>query len=189
MNHPSDATLALYAGQELGLLARWRTRRHLAACERCRDEVEAYCDLRAGLPLMVNIPDAGWSRLSAEMKANIRLGLSAGECVRDPQPEEPRRVSFLSARALVACACVVVLLTVGVLLERPVPRPRTPEGVTLEATGEGIRFNGNGQSLSLLHGGAAGESVTYSVSAQGAMRARYVDSDTGYVTINNVYAQ
>jgi len=31
--------------------------------------------------------------------------------------------------------------------------------------------------------------VTYSVGAQGSMRARYVDPETGYVTINNVYAE
>ena len=48
MNHPTDATLALYAGDDLGLLARWRTERHVARCERCREEVDVYSDIRSG---------------------------------------------------------------------------------------------------------------------------------------------
>ncbi|HWQ56611.1 MAG TPA: hypothetical protein VN442_23185 [Bryobacteraceae bacterium] len=191
MTHPSDATLALYAGQDLGFLARWRTERHLAACDRCRQEVETYSDLRADLPELMDFPDTGWGRLAAEMKANIRLGLAAGECVGSLQPEEPRRVPLFSTRALVACASIIALLSAGVLLERPIPQPKAGEGITLEATANGIQLKGGGQSLSLLHGGASpnANAVTFSVSAQGSMRARYVDSDTGYVTINNVYAQ
>src|SRR5262245_3627373 len=46
MKHPSEATLALYAGGDLGLWERWRTRRHLNVCERCRREIEAYFDDR-----------------------------------------------------------------------------------------------------------------------------------------------
>jgi hypothetical protein len=30
--------------------------------------------------------------------------------------------------------------------------------------------------------------VTYTPNAQGSMRARYVDPETGYVTVTNVYA-
>lgn len=190
MNHPSDAALALYAGQELGVLARWRTRRHLQHCERCRAEVDAYAGIRAGLPELLGVPEAGWSRLAAEMKANIRLGLEAGECVRGPQREEPRRTPLFGRRALVAYASIAALVAASILLERPLPRPRVSEGVTLEANSLGIQLKGDGQALSLLHGVAAADrdAVTFTVGAQGSMRARYVDSDTGYVTINNVYA-
>jgi hypothetical protein len=38
-----------------------------------------------------------------------------------------------------------------------------------------------------MHAGA--QHVTYSVGAQGSMRARYVDRETGNVTINNVYVE
>jgi hypothetical protein len=41
--------------------------------------------------------------------------------------------------------------------------------------------------LSLMHGGS--DAVTLTVSLQGAVRARWVDADTGNVTINNVYVQ
>lgn len=189
MNHPSDATLALYAGQDLRFFARWRTERHLADCERCREEVEAYAGLRDAMPDLLAAPDAGWNRLASEMKANIRLGLAAGECVRDPQPEERKPAPFFNVKAAVACASIVALLAAGVLIERPMPQPKG-DGVTLEATATGIRLRGGGQSLSILHSAAAEDkAVTFTVGAQGSMRARYVDSDTGYVTINNVYAQ
>jgi hypothetical protein len=76
----------------------------------------------------------------------------------------------------------------SVLLERPAPRAaKAADGVTLEATSNGIALRGGGQALSLLHGRA--QDVTFSAGAQGSMRARYVDSETGYMTINNVYAQ
>jgi len=39
-----------------------------------------------------------------------------------------------------------------------------------------------------MHRGNAND-VIQTVGAQGSMRARYVDPDTGYLTINNVYVQ
>jgi hypothetical protein len=41
--------------------------------------------------------------------------------------------------------------------------------------------------MTLMNG--RGSDVLYSAGAQGVMRARYVDSDTGQVTINNVYVE
>ena len=81
MKHPDEATLALHAGGDLGLIARWRTNRHLSRCERCREEVAAFQGLREVLPDLAEMPEVPWNRLAAEMKANIRLGLAAGECV------------------------------------------------------------------------------------------------------------
>lgn len=189
MNHPTDATLALYAGNDLGWLVRRRTERHVACCPRCREEVDAYSDLTAELPALAEMPGVPWNRLAADMKANIRLGLAAGECVRREQEAGKDGLSWLGPRAVVTYASVAALLAASVLLERPVPRQRalTADAVTIEATSSGIELRGGGQSLSLLHRRAG--DVTFSVSAQGAMRARYVDSDTGNVTINNVYAQ
>jgi hypothetical protein len=41
--------------------------------------------MRAILPELAATPEISWNRLAAEMKANIRLGLAAGECVRTLQ--------------------------------------------------------------------------------------------------------
>jgi anti-sigma factor RsiW len=186
MRHPSVATLALYAGGDLGPVQRWRLDRHLADCDTCREEVAAFGGVREILPELNETPEVPWNRLAAEMKANIRLGLAAGECVRTG--EVPLRHSlFTGARAAVAVASMVVVLATALVLEHPVPRPARLDGVVVQTMPDGIQVRQGGQALQLMHSGA--HNVTYSVGAQGSMRARYVDPETGYVTINNVYVE
>jgi|CZKE01.1.fsa_nt_gi hypothetical protein len=190
MKHPNRATLALHTGEDLGPFARWRTSRHLAKCEDCRGEMAAFGAVRGILPELSAIPEVPWNRLAAEMKANIRLGLAAGECVR--AGDMPLRDASLFAwtRAVVAFASVVVLVAAGLVLEHPAPRADLPgfQGVEVQATANGIQVREGGGALRLLHDGAAAKDVTYTPGAQGSMRARYVDSETGYVTVTNVYA-
>jgi hypothetical protein len=190
MKHPNQATLALHAGGDLGLFARWRTEHHLAKCARCRDEVAAFDGLREVLPELAETPEIAWNRLAAEMKANVRLGLAAGECVRNGAPPWRERPLFAGARAVVAFASVVALLVTGLVLEHPAPGVVTAAGVELQSTANGIQVREGSGTLSLLHGVPAEnqKSVTYTPGAQGSMRARYVDPKTGYVTVANVYA-
>jgi len=189
MTHPNQSILALYAGRDLGWFTRRRTQRHLARCRECRDEVRAFRSARDNLVALSELPAISWNRLAIEMKANIRLGLAAGECVRGN-----RTVSVFETlsdvRALTACASVIALVAAGLILQRPTP-PAAPaiagDGAVLRATANGIELNQGGQTLSLLH--VRSGDVTYSAGAQGSMRAGYVDSDTGNVTINNLYVQ
>ena len=118
MKHPSQATLALHAGGDLGRLARWRTERHLADCDRCREHVSAFAGVREIVPELAEIPDVPWNRLGAEMKANIRLGLEAGECVGAGHSEGP---GIFNVRAFAVCGSLALLLA-AFLLERPTPR-------------------------------------------------------------------
>jgi hypothetical protein len=190
MKHPSEATLALHAGDDLGVLARWRTQRHLARCERCRGEAAAFRALREIAPDLRETPEIAWNRLAAEMKANIRLGLEAGRCVRSGDTPTPAAAPlFFGARALIAVASVLTLMVTGLVLEHPAPNPASArlEGVVVQRMAGGIQVREGGQALRLLHGNA--RDVTYTVGAQGSLRARYVDPDTGYVTINNVYVE
>ena len=60
-----------------------------------------------------------------------------------------------------------------------------PGGSLVQATENGIQVRAGGSAFRLMNPGA--KSVTYSASANGSMGARYVDPETGYVTINNVY--
>jgi hypothetical protein len=46
---------------------------------------------------------------------------------------------------------------------------------------------GEQRMLGLMNGGA--QRVIYTLDAQGSMGARYIDPETGSVTINTVYAQ
>ncbi|MGA2272394.1 MAG: hypothetical protein ABSH00_02490 [Bryobacteraceae bacterium] len=185
MKHPNRETLALHAGGDLAPIARWRARRHLARCAECREEVARFVQLRQLLPSLDDSQDIHWSRLAAEMKANIRLGLAAGECVRPDQPAGAGAI-WSGARVAVALASVAVLLATGVVLEHPGPTVARDTGVVVQATADGVQVREGGQSLGLMHSGTSREAVTYQVGAQGSVEARYVDSVTGYVTVNKV---
>jgi hypothetical protein len=189
MTHPNQSILALYAGRDLGWFTRRRTEHHLAGCGQCRDEVQAFTSARGNLVAMNELPAISWNRMVIEMRANIRLGLAAGECVRGGRSAGP--FEWISgARALAACASVMALVAAGLFLQRPTPNAAPAvagENAILRATANGIELNQGGQTLSLLH--VRSTDVTYSAGAQGSMRAGYVDSDTGNVTINNLYVQ
>lgn len=190
MKHPSEATLSLHAGGDLGMLARWRVERHLAGCERCRRDVAAVESMLEIVPELNQTPEIQWGRLAAEMKANIRLGLAAGECVRGDEAPVHAHL-FTGARALVAVASVLTLMVTGLVLEHPKPNAAAvrQQGVVVQRMARGIQVWEKGQSLQLRHGVRDDREVFYTVGAQGSMRARYVDPETGYVTINNVYAE
>src|SRR3954468_18503406 len=123
MKHPNQATLALHSGGDLGFFARWRTERHLAQCDRCRDAVDAFAATREIIPELAEIPEIQWNRLAAEMRANLRLGPEAGECVRTGEPRLRDRRIFTGVRAVVAMASIVALLVTGLILEHPGSSP------------------------------------------------------------------
>ena len=184
---PHEATLALYAGQDLGPFARWRTARHLAGCPRCRGEVTGFSALRQEITNSNELPGIAWNQLAAEMKANIRVGLAAGECIRSTQ-RFPHPL-FAGLRPAIACASMAALLVAGLSLERPAPTrvvaDRQP-GISLRATPAGVEVRQGEQAFVLQNGPT--EDVTYR-RRPGSMGARFVDPGTGYVTINTVYVQ
>lgn len=182
MRHPGVETLALHAGGEGGALLRWRLAAHLKACQGCRREVEAFQRARAALLREAAELPAGLdiSRLEREMKANIRVGLAAGEIVG---PVEP--AGRLGWRVAAGLALATLVVMTGWFLNAP--HPEAARGVVLQATREGLELKENGRTLTLLQ--PASTAVTYTVNTEGSLRARYVDSDTGQVTITNVYAQ
>jgi hypothetical protein len=187
MKHPSEEILALHAGGDLGWVARWKTARHLANCARCAAEVAANARLRETLPELNQTPEVPWNRIAAEMRANIRLGLAAGECVRPsgrPLRESPL---FTGARATLALASVLALMATGLMLEGPAPRMARPDEPVVQATVDGIQRRWGDQGFGLMHSGAS--SVTYTVGAQGTLGARYTDPETGNVTMTKVYVE
>lgn len=188
MRHPSETELALYAGRELGWFTRLRVGRHISGCASCRREAEAFREVRTDLAMSVSeMPsDVNWGRLATEMRANIHVGVAAGECL-GPADVNP----WLFARRAAATVLPVALLLLAGWWLQP-DRPQTSEltaeeGVVLRATSEGIELREGGQLLSLQNRDS--RDVTYTVSMQGAIRARFVDSETGQVTINHVYVQ
>jgi len=187
MKHPSQEILALHAGGDLGWMARWKTARHLAGCERCAGEVAAFGELRETLPELKQIPQVPWNHIAADMRANIRLGLAAGECVGPGDRSLLVSPLFSAARATLALASVLALMVTGLMLEGPAPRMARPDEPVVQATVDGIQRRWGDQGFGLMHSGAS--SVTYTVGAQGTLGARYTDPETGNVTMTKVYVE
>jgi anti-sigma factor RsiW len=182
--HPQQTELALYAGGELAWWRRRRLSRHLRQCESCRAQVESFRGWRAWLRQQDELPaEVNWSRLAAEMRANIRLGLAAGECVASARPASVRW------RPAALALPVLLLLLAGWVLQiwhPPVRRPAAPRGPVVAATAAGVELRQGGVVLTLLHPHAS--DVGRFASGEG-VRVRYVDAETGMVTISHVYAE
>jgi len=187
MKHPKETALALHAGGDLSPFARWRMERHLARCARCRQEVASFSEFREMLPELAEAPDLPWHQLAAEMRANIRLGLAAGECVRPGERPLREHPLFTGIRAAVAMASVTALVATGLMLERPAPNPSS-EGRVLENTANGIQVREGTGAFRLMNVNA-GNATTYTVGAAGSVSARYVDSAGDGVTINRIYVE
>jgi hypothetical protein len=185
MGHPKETTLALHSSGDLGWFAGWKVERHLAQCGRCRDEVSGFREMREILPDMAELPDVQWNRLAAEMRANIRLGLAAGECVRGAaEAEVEPSPLFNAARAVVAFAGVFTLLVTGLVLEHPGPhRVAVSMEPMAQAIDNGIQMRTGDQGFGLMHDGASG--VINVVTSHG-IGARYMDPNTGLVTMTKV---
>jgi hypothetical protein len=201
VNHIGETDLALLSGGDAGRFQRYSAMRHLRGCADCRQRLTAFEQLRTELPEL-DLPHVNWSALASEMRANIHLGLEAGECVRPVSQRRDWTIRFAAAGA-----CIVVLAAAGFFLEdtrprgfgfsgrgvqavsSPLPAPypdvesQTP---VLESNGSGIELRTGARSLTLLNHGAVSNQT---VNAQGVIRARYIDGETGAVTINNVYLE
>src|SRR5258708_21528879 len=98
---------------------------------------------------MMEPPEISWTKLAVEMKANIRLGLEAGECVRAGQSEIR---GFFSLRALAVCGSLALLLA-AFLLERLVPRIEAVNAARAPCMGTsvaGIQSNAGDQAIMRL---------------------------------------
>jgi hypothetical protein len=210
MRHVSEYDLALYATGDLSWWTRSSVRLHLSRCPDCKNLAEEYWrdqqhiqDLAAELP-----PGVNWERLAAEMTANIRVGLAAGECVA---PRTRHRSIPLRWRVAGAAAAFTALLVGAWWLNMPASQTASlgravkaiasgrglpgkhaglfdERGPLVEATAAGIELRDNGVAMGVSSQKGA-RPVSVSLSAQGTARAHYVDSDTGQVTITSVYAQ
>ena len=178
--HPAENDLALLAGGECGTFSRLRMKHHLRGCAACEHRFQEFIRLRSKLAAQ-ELPDLDWDRLAAEMKANIRLGLEAGACVRERQSG-----TTWNPRLVFALASLIALIGAGFLM-RPLQTQERMVLPVLESSGSGIKLRNGDSSLMLLnrHGAVAAQTV----SAQGEIRARYIDGEAGTVTINNVYLE
>jgi hypothetical protein len=206
--HVSETDLALYATGDLPLWRGALVRQHVRQCDGCRGLVDALRADREELRRSADDMPAGleWDQLSAEMTANIRVGLAAGECVT---PRE-RKVAAISWRPAAIAAGLVVLLAGAWWLNIPRTdteiigralrniatggRSATPRderdaerGPLVGASSTGVVLVEDGGQMGIEQSGLV--PVMFSVSTQGSASARYVDQDTGQVTITAAYVQ
>ncbi len=202
MLHPSAEMLALYGTADLPLMERWKIRRHLSVCEHCEREFSIFRASSAELKRLASTQTltgfeaiADWSRLEREMVGNIVVGLDAARCV-DRRPAT-RSLLFKFA----AATGMFVLFVLGWVTRVPageashvfsVVRHAFSKNLTHEYQGpilrslpDGIVVGSQDSSLTILHPAAA----VVSVSGTSGVEARYVDDETGQVTITDVYGQ
>ena len=208
LHHVSETDLALYVSGDLAWWRRFAAGLHMDRCEPCRRRMETYEMDRAGIRGIADgMPeDVDWNRLAAEITANIRVGLAAGECVAP----RPRKSGAWGWRPAAVVAGILAVLAGGWWLNMPPAQTQelghamravwgargrvgirgwSPDerGPVVEATSAGIELRENGSSLGVAQGTA--RPVAVSVNVQGSASARYVDAETGQMTITSVYSQ
>jgi hypothetical protein len=203
--HIPETELALFASGDLSLWRGASVRLHTSGCSACRARVDGYRLDRQRLKeeALEMPPGIDWDRLAAEMTANIRVGIEAGECVA---PRRKRHAVNWSWGWQAAAAAAAITLLIGAALWLNFPAsdkeilgramgqlfhgrssPVEERGPVVEASSTGIELRENGGLLKISQG--ALRPVAVSVSGQGSASARYVDTDTGQVTITSVYVQ
>jgi anti-sigma factor RsiW len=197
MHHPNETDLALYAGNDLGRLARVRVDWHLRSCGKCQQDVTEFSSMRAEAIRSAAEPEVNWDRLAAEMKANIRLGLEAGECI-GPAASRSRMPSPWSWAALATAALIGIVAGGEIWINHPGslntasnPPAKTTaaslQEVVLEVKNSGIQMRDGDSVTSEVSNSNDRGAVVYSVNAQGGVGASYVDPDTGTATVNNIF--
>lgn len=201
IQHPALETLALYSNGDLPRLAAWRIRRHVGRCTQCEQQVSLFRSAKAELKREAGAQTltgfeaiADWKRLEREMLGNIAVGVAAGRCIA--KVRQPR---VLITRAALATGLIALLLAAWIShspaeksqqlaasLRRLLGVEHPPVAETVvRTTRDGIAVYTRGATLTILHP----PSAVVSVSGSSAVAARYVDEETGQVTITKVYGQ
>ncbi|MDR3718087.1 MAG: hypothetical protein P4K98_04745 [Bryobacteraceae bacterium] len=197
VRHPDLPTLALLAGGDLPFLTAVKTRWHLHSCLNCAREFEAFRAARTELrlnsaaELQPDEVDPAWNALEAEMRANVRLGLTADSLAAgSPASESGGEVdvpapAFSSPwRWAAVCGAVVFVLVAGWSLRSPgtvpVASAPAPEAPYTEPAGQDAKFQ--------LLAPVADVSRT-ETDFDGSTRSQVIDGETGQVTLQQVYVE
>ena len=186
MKHPDITGLALYSGGDLPLWKKLSVRMHVKKCEQCREELAGFSDAKETLKNGLADLPAGldWTALEREMRANIHVGLAAGEAIRP----KVTMAGPLDWRAAMAIGVLTVVIATGWFLNIPRDIPMPVASVEagnarLEAVENGIELSNGVGRLTML---TPKTEVSYTVDTFGSVSGRAVDGDTGRVTISNV---
>lgn len=200
--HASAELLALFSRGDLPWLDRRKIGRHVARCSACEQEVSRFRFAReelkreAGTQTLTGFEAiTDWTRLEREMLGNIAVGVAAARCI-----DNVGRGRKILLYRVAAVAGLLALFVAGWFTHIPQEQNRhllaslqqlvrgtsaRQIGSVLQARPDGISVRAQGATLTILHPRTA----VVSLSGTSSVRARYVDEDSGEVTITSVYGQ
>ena len=109
VGHPNERDLALFAGGELGPLARWRIEKHLQNCSRCEEMVSDFFHLQGELGELAELPPVDWS---AQARAILERAQQqpAASTQRGFGGLFPQPLALRAGLAMAAVLCAVVVI-------------------------------------------------------------------------------
>jgi hypothetical protein len=142
-----------------------------------------FAEIREQMPAFRELPEHfAWEPLAADMKANIALGLEAGEAVKPRLLGPP-----LSLQARLVIAALTLLMISGYWWQMPRRQSSSAElqrAVLQTAPGQ-VGMSENDASFALVFPEL--QASTVFSGASGSMRADFVDDETGQLTVAHVY--
>ena len=109
LGHPKETDLALFAGGELGPLARWRIERHLQSCEACQTDVADFFHLQSDLEELGELPSSvDWDAMALRIREAVA---EADETQTEPAGgffQKPLAWQLGLATAAVFCGFIVI---------------------------------------------------------------------------------
>jgi hypothetical protein len=199
--HPGTPVLALFSSGDLSWTQMWRLRRHVNRCEQCEQQVAEFRAAKAELrreaqseTLTAFEAIADWAVLEREMLGNVAVGVAAARCVDNVRHGRSLLIKgavFTGLTALFVAGWITHIpreqtahLAASIRQIIGLERPQI-SGPQLRTTLDGISVRAQGATLTIMHPASA----VVSLSGASSMSARYVDEETGEVTITKVYAQ
>ncbi len=173
---------ALAAGNDVSLWQRLRARVFRQSSNDLAAEHE-FRQIRQELPRFQELPPYfAWEPLAKDMKANILLGLEAGDAVRPKRLHPP-----IGWRAGLAMAMLSILMISGYWWQMPHRwiKPSLLEQAVLEAAPGRLGVEQQESAFSLMYQEQGSNSSLSG--ASGALRADFVDSETGQLMVAHVY--
>ena len=169
VGHPKETDLALFAGGELGPLARWRIERHLQGCEWCRGTVADFFHLQGDLAELAELPSLDWDGMARQIRERLEEPAAVSQpVVTEAVPlqdtrEEPRRVPVSPLVWRVGLAMAAAVSVAVVVYQIPTsPGPETVGSVAElsqvmpeRSAAELDRLEGSAESRDELRGGFA----------------------------------
>ena len=108
LHHPKETDLALFAGGELGPLARWRIERHVQTCAECEDAVADFFHLQGDVSELAELPPIDWAALSLSVREAVAEAHGKPEPARGRLWQRPLVWQAGLVSAVLFCTIVVL---------------------------------------------------------------------------------